>query len=1176
MTPTLCVGLGWRFGSVKTISLIILLLLPCAALAVPSISGVSGNIDHDQTGVTISGSDFGSKSTAAPTRWETFDDYGNNGDTFADLYAAGGWWRTDRDTSNDQVTLSSQYQRTGEGLAARIYMYRPGGYYANIHKNGIFPANRALVSFWVRYDRGTPDVVSLGEGQIKLWRINHSTNANIGPWFYYRNNPWAGWTVHPDDTPSGINNTDVNYYGNEIPSDGTWSHIQVEFDQGTADTADGHIKVWINGNLRINDTSAALYYSNLEAAGRSYRSVRFGEYVGNTATLEATEYFDDIYLDTSWARVELGDRPDYGNCTHREMQVPTSWAADEIEVTINAGTFGSGQQAYLFVVDSDGAASDGYAVTMGSVQDDSPAAPSNLIASAGIGLANLLWSPNNEDDLAGYRAYRSLTADGTYGQISGLIPAGTTSFTAMGLTAGQTYHFKVKAEDDAGYLSPFSNRAEVTIETDAVAPATPTGLSAVGGILMVTLSWTPNGEPDIAGYNVFRSDSSQGNYKKLNTNLVKTNGYVDTAVVAERTYYYKVNAVDTSGNGSENSAEVSAYVDGEPDEPPDTPTGLTATAAVEAIDLEWGVVYEEEGDLAGYFAHRSLVNGGPYKQINPVAITDTFLTDSGLTAGVTYHYVVQSVDAAGQRSAYSEPDSAVADAPEVTAPAAPTGLKATAGEEEVDLEWLENTEVDLLGYYVYRANSEGGTYTALNTEAQADTTYNDTDVTAYETYWYKVQAENDSNEFSDFSDSVSATPYGPPPAVSVLAPDSLYVYTGQRFDLPVYAHWGWKTFESHVPLSSEDYDHIATHDVYHLPQEALIDTIYQSVVDSVRARNPNTVFTVHMQVMGWKPVWAGWTRYYEDLYNLAMAHPTWSVKNINGDYITGQAYGTIYWNPYAMDEGLNDSLAVIFDKWTTFRDINRPRVGIFADWIAGNFPAWPFPDSLQHMDFDQDGIPYGTGPNDPLYGDEWLEDEAKYDARNVDLARGFRDNISEPTFLVVPNVVNSKTNMAIVNGHLWDGMMFEGFQKYEPSNSAAQFYNAMTNVYKSLNHSRVSPPLVFWQGEEHTTLTSIEVIGAMMRGLSVFHQDRGEEAYEEAYTLPDDLNLGRMVGEPTYDGNVFTANFSSSQYNTTAKLRFVQANGSNTLPWDFIVVTSYDHVLRRNGDWPEYSGYVGY
>ena len=49
------------------------------------------------------------------------------------------------------------------------------------------------------------------------------------------------------------------------------------------------------------------------------------------------------------------------------MIIPTAWSSDEITATFNSGTFNENDTVYLFVIDSDGVASDGYEITIGSI-----------------------------------------------------------------------------------------------------------------------------------------------------------------------------------------------------------------------------------------------------------------------------------------------------------------------------------------------------------------------------------------------------------------------------------------------------------------------------------------------------------------------------------------------------------------------------------------------------------------------------------------------------------------------------------------------------------------------------------------------------------------------------------------------------------------------------------------
>ena len=93
---------------------------------------------------------------------------------------------------------------------------------------------------------------------------------------------------------------------------------------------------------------------------------------------------------------------------------------------------------------------------------------------------------------------------------------------------------------------------------DTTAPDTPAYLSATPDDNQVSLDWQDNAEFDLAGYNVYRDDSSGGPYSKINGSLLLSSSYIDTSVINDNTYYYVVTAEDVFSNESDNSNEVSA------------------------------------------------------------------------------------------------------------------------------------------------------------------------------------------------------------------------------------------------------------------------------------------------------------------------------------------------------------------------------------------------------------------------------------------------------------------------------------------------------------------------------------------------------------------------------------------------------------------------------------------
>jgi len=101
------------------------------------------------------------------------------------------------------------------------------------------------------------------------------------------------------------------------------------------------------------------------------------------------------------------------------------------------------------------------------------------------------------------------------------------------------------------------NSAPITVRVnDVYPPAVPSGLQAVfsgvGQQPFVDLTWAPNTDADLAGYNVYRREGNQ-EWTRLNTAPLATPSYRDGNVAAGRSYTYAVTAVDVHGNESARS-----------------------------------------------------------------------------------------------------------------------------------------------------------------------------------------------------------------------------------------------------------------------------------------------------------------------------------------------------------------------------------------------------------------------------------------------------------------------------------------------------------------------------------------------------------------------------------------------------------------------------------------------
>ena len=126
--------------------------------------------------------------------------------------------------------------------------------------------------------------------------------------------------------------------------------------------------------------------------------------------------------------------------------------------------------------------------------------------------------------------------------------------------------------------------------------------------------------------------------------------------------------------------------------PPVAPTGLKVTAGEEQVTLAWTASTTNGGSaVTGHEYCQKTTAGETCEDADWTAIDDSApngdnddsFTVTGLDSGTTYYFRVRAVNAIGKSAASNE----VSGTPGVTAPDAPTGLAATAGEGSAALEW---------------------------------------------------------------------------------------------------------------------------------------------------------------------------------------------------------------------------------------------------------------------------------------------------------------------------------------------------------------------------------------------------------------------------------------------------------------------------------------------------------
>ena len=365
------------------------------AQTAPVVTGVAGTVQAGGS-LTITGSGFGQKPVAAPLKWDNFEG-GTIGTTIANGWATGA---TCNYGTHIHACKAPQYSNTvlrtnstrsataffedegwtdcpdGEGCQWESSFGVTGNPANSSHYIPGFSPSAIYIDAWVYYNAASPE-----SRNVKILRVHTNTYTPSIYLAYYCPQSSDGAVLGSSlSDAASINGSPWRGATFWIRS---WRHIQLYMIQSTPGIQDGTAWLSIDGVVAVNRIGTWKTRNNV---GEYWDTIWMGNYLGHGLGLpclaspgNSYQYWDDAYVDTTRAHVEIGNAATYSACTHREIQIPSAWSATSITITANQGAFATLANAYLFVVDRNGAANTvGYLLGGSGGDAVSPAAVRDL------------------------------------------------------------------------------------------------------------------------------------------------------------------------------------------------------------------------------------------------------------------------------------------------------------------------------------------------------------------------------------------------------------------------------------------------------------------------------------------------------------------------------------------------------------------------------------------------------------------------------------------------------------------------------------------------------------------------------------------------------------------------------------------------------------------------------
>jgi uncharacterized protein len=275
----------------------------------------------------------------------------------------------------------------------------------------------------------------------------------------------------------------------------------------------------------------------------------------------------------------------------------------------------------------------------------------------------------------------------------------------------------------------------------------------------VLLKWqmNPKPAPDLLGFVIGRSNTTDGNYELLNSNFLpkEARSFTDSTFKTGGLNYYVVQAVDTALNVSSSFPVAVTLIDTIPPSQPEFISGKIDSTGVVTIE----VAKNTERDLMGYrlfkandpahefsviFEH--FIDADTLNHNIQLVFTDT-VTLNSLTPYI--YYRIKALDFNYNQSVFSE--LLIIERPDTIPPTTPVFKRIVSSKTNVELHFALSESSDLASHELYRKTNMEEPWNLYAMLDQDQTIYIDSAVVQGTNYYYSLRALDKSGLYSDYA-----------------------------------------------------------------------------------------------------------------------------------------------------------------------------------------------------------------------------------------------------------------------------------------------------------------------------------------------------------------------------------------------------------------------------------------